>query len=62
MAIHSHPFGSVTLTGDDASAFLRQIGEPQPPFKVAQIPAEGVIKLRLEDGKYVRVKEMESEA
>ena len=31
MAIHSHPFGSVRLTGDDASAFLRQIGEAEPP-------------------------------
>lgn len=50
MAIENGPFGGVTLTGDDAKAFLRQIAEQGEAYKidvssVRQLAETGAIRV-----------------
>ena len=45
MSIYSQPFGGVTLTGEDAAAFLRQIDKPAPD-EACEAVKRGVLMVR----------------
>ena len=42
MSIHSHAFGRVTLTGDDAKKFKRQVSHGQPKKAAVETLVRGV--------------------
>lgn len=42
MSIHSHAFGRVTLTGDDAQKFKKQVSHGQPKKAAVETLKRGV--------------------